>query len=300
VQSLPLNFQVDTVSSGLGSVNSVTVDKQTGELYLSGGFLYVIWKISTNDIVSVFAGKRDEGGQVDGNGVNARFGHYNDQISYCSYDGNIYLTDTSNNAIRRLNKMADVVTVAGVNFPSGIACNQNNGDLIVVERDNIVLRLVSYPSRTVTLFAGQIGVAGFSDGMGTYARFATWMYHLTQNAVNGHFYLADYYNNLIRQVTQFGLVSTIAGHAGVSGSSDSIGTMAYFFGPTGVSCDDISGAIIVGDLNNHRIRSIDLSTNLVTTIAGSGQGGSETLAGNGNGIGTYSQVRRRVHRFNKY
>ena len=284
VQSLSANFQVDTVASGLGSVNSVTVDKQTGELFLSGGFLYVIWKVSTDGFVSEFAGKRNEGGQVDGTASQARYGHYNDQISYCSYDGNIYVADTSNNAIRRMSTMAEVVSIAGADFPSGIACNPMNRDLIVAERDNIVLRLVSYPSRTVTLFAGKLGEAGFSDGMGTYARFATFMYHLTHNAISGHFYLADYYNHLIRQVTSSGLVSTIAGHAGLSGSSDGIGTVAYFFGPVGVSCDDMSGSVIVGDLNDHRIRAVDLSTNLVTTIAGSGE------LGNANGFRTYAQV----------
>jgi hypothetical protein len=138
------------------------------------------------------------------------------------------------------------------------------------------------------LFAGGGGIgtgaSGFADGMGTYALFSTVIRHISQNAVNTHFYLADHANNLIRQVTVLGVVSTFAGHQGVANSGDGIGTLAYFNYPVGVSCDDISGNVIVGDYTNHRIRSIDVLTGLVTTIAGSALGTAV------NGIGTYTKV----------
>jgi hypothetical protein len=179
-------------------------------------------------------------------------------------------------------------TNAKFNWPSGVACNRNNGDLIVADWNNFVLRLISWSSRTVTLFAGGGGIgtgaSGFADGMGTYARFSTEIYHISQNSVNTHFYLADHINHLIRQVTVLGVVSTFAGHQGVGNNGDGIGTLAYFNNPFGVSCDDVSGNIIVGDSGNNRIRSIDVSTGLVSTIAGSTAGSAV------NGIGTYTQV----------
>jgi hypothetical protein len=244
----------------------------------------------------VFAGSGDDG--RDGTGTAASFSQYVLQISYCSYDGYFYIADTTNNIIRQLNTMSEVKTIAGgtvsgtgldngigtnakFNYPSGVACNRNNGDLIVADRGNFVLRLISWSSRTVTLFAG--GASGFADGMGTYARFSTLIFHISQNSVNTHFYLADFNNHLIRQVTVLGVVSTFAGHQGVANSGAGIGTLAYFNRPVGVSCDDVSGNIIVGDQSNHRIRSIDVSTGLVTTIAGSTDGFV-------NGIGTYAQV----------
>jgi hypothetical protein len=252
----------------------------------------------------VFAGSGADG-RSDGTGAAASFGQYVFQISYCSYDGYFYIADSINTIIRQLNTMSEVKTIAGgtvsgtgldngigtnakFNFPTGVACNRNNGDLIVADLHNFVLRLISWSSRTVTLFAGGGGIgtgaSGFADGMGTYARFSTDIYHISQNSVNTHFYLADFNNHLIRQVTVLGVVSTFAGHQGVSNSGDGIGTLAYFSYPLGVSCDDVSGNIIVGDTNNHRIRSIDVSTGLVTTIAGSTAGSAV------NGIGTYTQV----------
>jgi hypothetical protein len=219
-------------------------------------------------------------------------------------DGYFYIADSNNHIIRQLNTMSEVKTIAGgtvsgtgldngigtnakFNYPAGVACNRNNGDLIVADHGNFVLRLISWSSRTVTLFAGGGGIgtgaSGFADGMGTYARFSTDMFYISQNSVNIHFYLADFGNHLIRQVTVLGVVSTFAGHQGVPNSGDGIGTLAYFYGPWGVSCDDVSGNIIVSDTYNHRIRSIDVSTGLVSTIAGS-------TSGSVNGIGTYTKV----------
>ena len=298
-------YIVDTVTSGVGSIFSVTVDPRTGEQYLSGQNSYVIYKVSTYGSKSVFAGSGAYG-RSDGTGTAASFSQYVLQISYCSYDGYFYIADTNNNIIRQLNTMSEVKTIAGgtvsgtgldngigtnakFNLPNGVICNRNNGDLIVADSNNFVLRLISWSStRTVTLFAGGGGIgtgaSGFADGMGTYALFSSTMWHICQNSVNTHFYLADRDNHLIRQVTVLGVVSTFAGHQGVSNSGDGIGTLAYFNTPIGVSCDDVSGNIIVGDYNNHRIRSIDVSTGLITTIAGS------TLGSAVNGIGTYTQV----------
>ena len=288
VVSRPPYYEVGTVASGsgVGDIYSVAVDPRTGEQYLSGGNTYVISKVTTSGTVSVFAGSYSSGG-TDGTGAAARFSFLVNHISYCKYDGNFYFVDYSNHILRQMTTTAVVNTIAGgttagstngvgtnalFNFPTGVACNGNNGDIMIADHSNGVLRLVSSPSRTVTLFAGGLGTSGFADGMGTYARFSDYLYHIAQNQANTHFYLADYNNHLIRQVTLLGVVSSFAGRQGVSGTGDGLGTLAYFNGPVGISLDDTSGDIIVGDWNNHRIRAIDVSTGLVSTIAGSSQG----------------------------
>ena len=294
-----------TASSGVGNVYSVTVDPWTGEQYVSG-YPYVVSKVSTSGSASVFAGSNGINGRADGTGTSASFSTYVHQISYCSYDGNIYLADSWNHLIRQMNTKAEVRTIAGgttlgftngvgtyslLNFPNGVACNRMNGDVLVSDASNYVLRSISGPSRMVTVFAGGVGTSGFSDGMGTYARFSTEIWHIAQNLVNTHFYVADRHNHVIRQVTLLGVVSTIAGRAGVVGSGDGVGTWAYFYQPLGVSCDDISGNVIVGEWKNHRIRAIDVSSGLVTTIAGWGAGGTGTASGAAiNGVGTYTRV----------
>jgi hypothetical protein len=220
------------------------------------------------------------------------------QISYCKYDGNFYIVDSNNNILRQMTTMAEVKTIAGgltsgstngvgtnalFNFPRGVTCNGNNGDIIIADYSNYVLRLVSSPTKTVTLFAGRLGNYGFANGMGTYARFSN-IYHIAQNQANTNFYLADCNNHLIRQVTLLGEVSSFAGSQGVVGNANGLGTLASFNNPISISCDDISGNIIVSDTSNHRIRAIDVSSGLVSTIAGSSQGAIV------NGIGTNTQV----------
>ena len=300
-------YQASTlVSSGVGLIRSVTVDPRSGEQYLSGWNTYVITKVLTSGSISTFAGSSGVGGRADGTGTSASFSYDVWQISYCGFDGNIYIADTWNHVLRVTNTVSEVRTIAGgstsgstngvgtyakFNVPTGVACNSNNGDVVVSDWGRFVHRLDSWPTRAVTGFAGGLGTSGFADGMGTYARFSIYILHITQNSVNTHFYLADQANNVIRQVTLLGSVSTIAGRAGVAGNADGIGTLAYLNNPVGVSCDEISGNIIVGDGSNHRIRAIDVSSGLVTTIAGWGAGGTGTAAGSAiNGIGTYTQV----------
>jgi hypothetical protein len=145
-------------------------------------------------------------------------------------------------------------------YPSGLACNGNNGDILVTDYHNYILRLISSPSRTVTLFAGSLGISGYADGVGTYAKFSEFLHHVAYNLVNKHFYVVDLRSSRIRQVTISGVVSTFAGR-GISSNKDGLGTFSSFYSPIGIACDDDSGEMIIGDQGNHRIGAIDLSTN---------------------------------------
>ncbi len=83
-------------------------------------------------------------------------------------------------------------------------------------------------------------------------------------------YVADSNNNRIRKIdTNTGMVTTIA--CSTEGYADGLGTTAQFFHPSDV-CMDSNGYLYVVDELNHKIRKIDLSTNTVTTFAGSTQG----------------------------
>jgi hypothetical protein len=81
-----------------------------------------------------------------------------------------------------------------------------------------------------------------------------------------------------------GNVSTLAGVAGSSGTTDGMGTNSKFIGPTGVSISSDGLFVLVADRDSHLIRHIILSTASVSTLAG--VAGS---AGATNGIGTNSQ-----------
>ena len=95
---------------------------------------------------------------------------------------------------------------------------------------------------------------------------------------SGNLYVADAFKNAIRKISSTGNVSTIAGSAGVIGSTDGVGSAARFNSPYAIVFDS-SGNLYIADSNNHIIRKMTSSGN-VTTIAGStGTAGSSDEIG---------------------
>lgn len=85
-------------------------------------------------------------------------------------------------------------------------------------------------------------------------------------APDGTLFVADNMNHTIRKVTTNGMVSTIAGRTGISGSTDGVGTNALFFNPYGLALDP-AGNLLVADSGNSTIRMIG-PDGVVKTIAG--------------------------------
>jgi hypothetical protein len=117
----------------------------------------------------------------------------------------------------------------------------------------------------VTTLAGLAGSAGSADGIGSAARFNQ-PGGIAVDNTTGVVYVADSFNNTIRRIEPRGIVTTIAGLAGTSGSADGLGSAARFNNPTALATDNW-GIVYVADTGNHTIRSITPS-GVVTTIAG--------------------------------
>src|SRR5437667_73792 len=107
-------------------------------------------------------------------------------------------------------------------------------------------------------------MGGSVDGMGSSARFAGPSGVAVDSA--GNIYVADYGNHTIRKVTPAGVVTTLAGVAGSSGSADGTGSDARFNGPLGVAMDSADN-VYVADSGNNTIRKVT-PTGVVTTLAG--------------------------------
>ena len=127
----------------------------------------------------------------------------------------------------------------------------------------------SAPYTFITL-AGRAGISGTADGTGSTARFNGPTGVVLDSA--GNLYVADSGNNTIRKVTPQGLVTTLAGKAGASGSADGTNSAARFnlTGNGGSLALDSTGNLYLADCNNHTIRKVSpVGTNwVVTTLAG--------------------------------
>jgi sugar lactone lactonase YvrE len=142
--------------------------------------------------------------------------------------------------------------------------------------------------RTVTTLAGTAGTVGSTDATGAAARFFRPRGLAADGS--GHLYVADTNNHTIRMITTAtGVVTTIAGTAGQSGSADGTGAAARFARPVGLAVD-AGGNLYVSDSVNENIRKIVLSTGAVTTIAG-----KTGTAGSADGVGAAAMFNAPFH-----
>ncbi len=203
--------------------------------------------------------------------------------------GQVFVVDSSSNALRLLTIGVDVISFAGTSTPGrsdgigaaasffapeGVAIDAA-GTAYVADTKNHTIRKIA-PNAEVTTFAGKGGIAGSTNGNGTAAEFAS----PTALAVtaSGVVYVCDTGNHLIRKILPDGTVTTLAGTAGVSGNVNGNGTAAKFNAPRGIAVSD-SGVIYVADSGNHTIRKIT-PAGLVSTFAGqAGKSGHKNDSG---------------------
>ncbi|MCP4131979.1 MAG: hypothetical protein GY754_13460, partial [bacterium] len=154
-------------------------------------------------------------------------------------------------------------SAARFNGPSGITTDGTN--LYVTDTVNHTIRQVVIATGVVTTLAGTAGSSGTTDGTGSAARFDT-PHGISTDGTN--LYAADKSNHTIRQVViATGVVTTLAGTAGSSGSTDGTGSAARFNSPSGITTDGTN--LYVTDSENHTIRQVVITTGVVTTLAGS-------------------------------
>ncbi len=233
----------------------VKVDS-AGNVYVADANNNTIRKVTPAGLVTTLAGAtqfnpagRGLYGGADGTGSAAQF-WYPEGLAI-DRAGNLYVGDDGNWTIRKVTPVGTnwvVTTLAGTaaygstdgtgsaarfNQPQGLALD-SAGNAYVGDSMNYTVRKVT-PAGVVTTLAGLAGAFGTADGAGSAARFEYPMCVAVDSAAN--LYVTDYDANTIRKVTPAGVVTTLAGSAGNSGSADGTGTNALFNGPRGVATD---------------------------------------------------------------
>ncbi len=261
-----------------------------GNLYIADAENHCIRKITQEGEVSTYVGGAE--GYQDGIAAFARF---NQPINICAdEEGNLYVSDFLNHRIRKVSTDGIVSTVAGsgedgflngtgeeakFNYPRGIVIDKE-GNLFVADSWNHRIRKIDLAANEVTTHAGGgiftgVGSAGdWKDGKGAAARFYTPSGLSIDEG--GNLYVADPFNHRIRKIDTDRNVTTIVGEGAIGhnngGFLDGTASTAILNTPTDVYWS-ASGHLIIGDTFNNRVRLLDISSNMVTTIAGTGTAG---------------------------
>jgi serine/threonine-protein kinase len=268
----------DPLQARLFSPNGIAY-AHNGNIIFSDGWNHAIRSLAPNGTVATLAGT-NLSGFSDGPGSSALFSYpLGMQIGPT---GDIFVADYGNNRIRRITAagMHYTITLAGsgeAGYENGSVAKfsapndliqDSTGNIYVSEFLNHSIRRIS-PSGVVSTIAGS-NVPGFSDGLGSEARFNQ-IGGITSDGAD--LYVTDWGNHRIRRISVIPdtkpaqwQVSTVAG-SGIPGLKDGFPEQAQFNTPDGISADS-AGNLYVTEHGNSAIRMIRASDRLVITLAG--------------------------------
>ena len=261
----------------------IDLDLANQYLFIADPYNFVIRLFNfTSGNVSTIAGNGNPGYQ-NGPALQAQLGSSNG-IAFDSSNGNLFIADTGNSAIRLFSfTSGNVSTFAGNGIrgyqngpalqaqfaaPYAVKLDSSNGNLFVVDTGNNVIRLIEKSSGNVSTIAGN-GFASFNNGPISSALFNN-PNGVAFDPSNGNLFVVDKGNSMIRLIEKSsGNVSTVAGN-GIQGYQDGPASSAEFTNPNGIAFDPSNGNIFVADTLSCFIRLINVTSLTVSTIAGSG------------------------------
>ena len=278
----------------------------SGNIFIADYMNNVIRKVSTLGIITTVAGTGAAGYNGDGGQATDAVLNTANNVTVDAA-GNLYISDASNNCIRKVNSMGVISTIAGhgiqgysgvkgysgdggqatdaaLNYPNGIGFDAS-GNMYIADGSNHCIRMVN-TTGIISTVAG-IGTLGYS-GDGSQATNAKLNNptSVTFDAA-GNLYIADGSNNRIRMVNTLGVISTVVGNGALGYNNGSFGgdggqaTAAKLDLPTRVTFDKY-GNLYIADFNNNRIRKVT-TFGIISTIAGSGAAGYVTGSYGGDG-----------------
>jgi hypothetical protein len=281
----------------------VSVDG-VGNLFIADQGNHRIRKVNAGGTISTVAGNGTAGFAGDGDAATAASLSSPTGVALDAA-GNLYISDTGNSRIRKVNVNGTITTMAGngafdfagdggaataasLRAPTDLAVD-TAGNLFIADQGNYRIRKVE-AAGTITTVAGN-GTIGFSgDGGAAKDASLNGPRGIAVDAA-GNLFIADEVNYRIRKVDAGGTITTVAGNGlytfataieyGFAGDGGAA-TLARLNSPTGVALDSV-GSLYIADFGNNRIRRVD-ADGTITTVAGDGtvgfpgDGGAATLA----------------------
>ena len=291
---------VPAVNSALNYPNGVTVDA-AGNLYIADYGNHRIRKVEVSTgIITTVAGNGSQGYGGDGS-VATTASLFNPRTVAVDAAGNLFIADANNQRVRKVDASTGYIsTIAGtgttgyngdgeaaaqasLTTPDGVAVDQN-GNIFIADTYNNRIRKIDAVTGTISTVAGD-GTSGFGgDGGSATSAILNTPADLTFDGT-GNLYIADSFNQRIRRVDgSTGNINTVAGNGGYGYSGDGVTAVnTTLAGPYGIALD-AAGNFYIADGDNARVRKVNSSASIISTVAGNGvasyggDGGAATSA----------------------
>jgi DNA-binding CsgD family transcriptional regulator/sugar lactone lactonase YvrE len=278
------------LSTSLDHPVAVAIDPSGALLFIDGNR---VRRVTAQGTIVTIAGAGDAGHSGDG-GVATSARLDSPRALAVQSDGSIFIADTLNSRVRRVDPQGIITTVAGtgepgfsgddgqavdarLNSPAGVAVGFG-GRLLIADSGNNRIREIS-AAGVITTVAGT-GDAGYlGDGGPATSAALDSPQGLVVDAEDSLF-IADTLNDRIRKIDVDGLITTVAGN-GVSGFAGdgqpaTEAAIDLATGPLSSAGQAIAvdGALdlFIADALNNRIRKVDVH-GIISTVAGNGEAG---------------------------
>jgi len=243
--------------SGAGSATLYqpggTAEDALGDIFIADSGDNVVREITPDGIIHRFAGTGVAGSALPrGQAADARLDHPEDVAVNAS--GDVFIADTYNE----------------LNQPAGVAVDAQ-GNLYIADSANNVIRRVDASTGIITTVAGDYaadqangGLGGFSGdgGPATSAQLDDPQGVAVDGA--GDLFIADTFNNAIREVTPAGIISTVVNYAGANGAPPAAGgessgkapTASHLNTPYAVAIDPSTSVLYIADTSNSKVAEV--------------------------------------------
>jgi streptogramin lyase len=261
-----------------------------GALYITDTNNHRIRTVAADGIIATVAGSGSNGPSGDGGpALSAKLA--GPRGLAVSADGSLYVGDTENHCVRRIDRSGRISTIAGtgrpgysgdggpaaagqLSWPSAIAIG-GEGSVYVADTGNHRVRRIA-PNGAISTFAGT-GVSGYDGDGRPAAQTSLSAPRGLATGPDGSLYVGDSENHRVRRAAPDGIISTLAGNGdGGYGGDGGPAVKAQLSFPRGVAVGP-DGSLVIADCGNSVIRQLR-PDGTILTIAGTG---SEGYTGDG-------------------